>query len=248
MKNVILITGGSDGIGAATAYLAARRGYTVCINYRQNHAAANKIVNDIRQAGGEAFAFPADVSDEAAVENMFLEIDRQAGPLTALVNNAGIIESQQKLVDMSAARLHKIFATNVIGSFVCAREAIKRMAVKVNGTGGAIVNVSSTAVKHGAPFEFIDYAATKGAIDTMTLGLSKELAEDKIRVNAVRPGIIDTGIHGKAGEPNRVERVKAQLPMKRAGLPEEVASTILWLLSDEASYITGALLDVSGGR
>ena len=248
MKKVILITGGSEGIGAATAFLAARQGYIVCVNYRQNHAAAEKVVAGIRQEGGQAFAFQADISDEKQVENLFKTIDEQVGVITALVNNAGIIEPQQKLVDMSAARIRKVFDTNVIGSFLCAREAIKRMSVKNNGSGGSIVNVSSAAARIGAPFEYIDYAATKGAIDTMTIGLSKEVAEEKIRVNGVRPGIIHTEIHAKAGEPGRVERLKENVPMKRGGQPDEVANAILWLLSDEASYITGTIVDVSGGR
>lgn len=249
MKRVLLITGGSDGIGACTAYLASKQGYTVCINYRQNKAAADKIVNDIKGNGGQAFAFQADVSDEAQVVSMFKAIDQHVGTLTALVNNAGIIvEPQQKLSEMSGERLEKIFSVNVIGSFLCAREAIKRMSAKNNGAGGVIINVSSMASQHGSPFEYIDYASTKGAIDTMTVGLSKEVAEDNIRVNAVRPGIIKTDIHRKAGDANRPERLKDLIPMKRAGESEEVANTILWLLSDEASYITGALVNVSGGR
>lgn len=248
MKKIILITGGSDGIGAVTAYLAAKQDYIVCINYRQNENAANTIVNNIRNEGGQAFAFQADISNEKQVEQLFNTIDKQVGALAALVNNAAIIEPQQKLIDMKADRLQKVFATNVIGSFLCAREAVKRMSIKYNGHGGAIVNVSSTASKFGSPFEYIDYAATKGAIDTMTIGLAKEVAEEKIRVNAVRPGIIETNIHGKAGEPGRPERLKDQIPMKRAGQPGEVAKTVLWLLSEEASYITGALIDVSGGR
>lgn len=248
MKKTILITGGSEGIGAATALLAARQGYVVCINYRRNQEAARSVLNRIKEDGGEAYAYQADVSDEEQVVRMFSSIDREVGTLTALVNNAGIIEPQQRLVQMSAERLHKVFATNVVGSFLCAREAIKRMSAKNNGSGGSIVNVSSMASRLGSPFEYIDYAATKGAIDSMTLGLSKEVAEDNIRVNAVRPGTIYTDIHGKAGEPNRPERVREAIPMKRAGQPEEVARTILWLLSDEASYITGALVDVAGGR
>ncbi|RFS16726.1 SDR family oxidoreductase [Emticicia sp. C21] len=248
MSKILLITGGSDGIGASTAELAAKQGYTVCINYRQNHIAANQIIEKINDEGGLAYAFQADVSVESEVVDMFAAIDNQVGRINALVNNAGIIESQQKLVDMSAERLHKIFAVNVIGSFLCAREAIKRMSVKNQGNGGSIVNISSMASRLGAPFEYIDYAATKGAIDSMTVGLSKEVAEDQIRVNVVRPGTIQTDIHGKAGEPGRVERVKEFIPMKRGGLPEEVAKAILWLLSDDASYITGATLDVSGGR
>jgi NAD(P)-dependent dehydrogenase (short-subunit alcohol dehydrogenase family) len=249
MKKVLLITGGSDGIGASTAYLASEKDYTVCINYLQNKVAADKIVNDIKSKGGQAFAFQADVSDERQVETLFSAIDKHAGNITALVNNAGIIvEPQQKLSQMSGERLKKIFSVNVIGSFLCAREAIKRMSPKNNGSGGVIINVSSMASQHGSPFEYIDYASTKGAIDTMTVGLSKEVAEENIRVNAVRPGIIKTEIHRKAGDANRPERLKDLIPMKRAGEPEEVAKTILWLLSDEASYITGALVNVSGGR
>jgi NAD(P)-dependent dehydrogenase (short-subunit alcohol dehydrogenase family) len=235
--------------GASTAYLASEKDYTVCINYLQNKVAADKIVSDIKSKGGQAFAFQADVSDERQVETLFNAIDKHAGNITALVNNAGIIvEPQQKLSEMSGERLQKIFSVNVIGSFLCAREAIKRMSPKNNGSGGVIINVSSMASQHGSPFEYIDYASTKGAIDTMTIGLSKEVAEENIRVNAVRPGIIKTEIHRKAGDANRPVRLKDLIPMKRAGEPEEVAKSILWLLSDEASYITGALVNVSGGR
>jgi NAD(P)-dependent dehydrogenase (short-subunit alcohol dehydrogenase family) len=248
MKKILLITGASTGIGAVTAQLASRAGYRVCINYLRSHDAAKAVAASIEKDGGEAYIFQADVSDETQVKTMFETIDREVGTITALVNNAGIIEPQQKLSQMSAERLHKVFATNVIGSFLCAREAVNRMSVKNGGAGGSIVNVSSMASKYGAPFEYIDYAATKGAVDTMTLGLAKEVAEENIRVNAVRPGIIYTDIHAKAGEPNRIERLKAFTPMKRGGQPEEVAKAILWLLSDEASYITGTLLDVSGGR
>lgn len=248
MKKTLLITGGSDGIGASTAYLAAKKGYIVCINYRQNHEAARKVVSDIINQGGQAFAFQADISDEKQVENMFNAIDQQVGRIDALVNNAAHIEPQQRFVDMSAERILKVFSINVVGSFICAREAIKRMSIKNNGQGGSIVNISSIAAKYGSPFEYIDYAATKGAVDTMTIGLSKEVVDEGIRVNAVRPGIINTNIHSKAGEPNRIERVKPNIPMKRSGQPEEVAHAILWLLSEEASYMTGAIVDVSGGR
>jgi len=247
MRKVLLITGGSDGIGAATASLAGKQGYTLLVNYKQNRDAANKIGNDIKKLGGEAFAFQADISSEEQVENLFKAIDKQVGAISALVNNAGIVETQQKLVDMSAERLQKVFATNVIGSFLCAREAVRRMSTKNNGEGGCIINISSMASKYGSPFEYIDYAATKAAIDTMTIGLAKEVAVENIRVNAVRPGIIETNFHSKAGDPHRVERMKELIPMKRGGHPDEVAKVILWLLSDEASYITGALIDISGG-
>ncbi len=248
MKKIILITGAGEGIGAQTALLAGRQGYTVCINYRNNRNGALDVADSIRDNGGTAFVFQTDVADEQQVVQLFQQIDEQVGPVTALVNNAGIIEPQQCLVDITGERLQKVFATNVFGSFYCAREAVKRMSTKYNGTGGSIVNVSSVAARIGAPFEYVDYAASKGAMDSMTLGLAKEVAEENIRVNGVRPGIIYTAIHGKAGEPNRVDRVKDHIPMKRGGQPEEVARTILWLLSDEASYITGTFVDVAGGR
>jgi NAD(P)-dependent dehydrogenase (short-subunit alcohol dehydrogenase family) len=248
MKKIILITGGSGGIGASTAYLAAKQGYIVCVNYLQDKDAANGIVAAIKGAGGLAYALQADVSDEKQVESLFESIRQQVGKVTTLINNAGIIAPQKRLSEMSAERIRKVFSTNVIGTFLCCREAIKHMSIKNNGHGGCIVNISSTASRIGAPFEFIDYAATKGAIDTLTLGLSKEVAEEKIRVNAVRPGIIRTEIHSKAGEPGRVERLRELIPMKRGGEASEVAGTVLWLASDEASYITGAIVDVSGGR
>lgn len=247
MKKVLLVTGGSDGIGAVTARLAAESGYFVCLNFRQNRASADRIAADIQASGGQALAIQADISVEEEVERLFRTVDALAGPVSALVNNAAIIESQQKLVDMTAARLHRVFATNVIGSFLCAREAVKRMSTKNGGQGGCIVNVSSIAARYGSPFEYIDYAATKGAIDTLTVGLAREVAEEGIRVNAVRPGLIETDIHGKAGEPGRVARLKNRIPLKRGGRAEEVARTILWLLSDDASYVTGSVLDVAGG-
>lgn len=248
MPNILLITGSSEGIGAETARLAALRGYTVCVNYRSNQAGAEAVVADIQKAGGQAYVFQADVADEAQVLRLFRQIDEEVGPLSALVNNAGIIESQSRLVDMSADRLTNMFAVNTIGAFLCAREAVKRMSTARGGAGGVIVNVSSMAAKHGSPFEYIDYAATKAALDTMTLGLSKEVGPEGIRVNAVRPGIILTDIHAKAGEPGRPERVRDTIPLKRPGTAQEVANAILWLLSDEASFVNGALLDVTGGR
>ena len=217
------------------------------MNYRQNEAAARAVVTQIEQQGGRAIALPADISSEADVMHLFNTVDTQLGPLTALVNNAGIIDQQSRVEDFTVERLNKIFATNVVGSFLCAREAIKRMSTKNGGAGGAIVNVSSGASRAGSPNAYVDYAASKGAIDTMTIGLSKELAAEGIRVNAVRPGFIDTDIHADGGEPNRVERVKSFVPMKRVGQPHEIATAILWLLSDEASYTTGAFVDVAGG-
>ncbi|HWB25008.1 MAG TPA: SDR family oxidoreductase [Chitinophagaceae bacterium] len=248
MESVIIITGGSRGIGRATAIKAAAKGYAVVINYLSNTAAAGEVVDAIKAAGGKAVAVKADISQEADVINLFAEAGK-LGVITALVNNAGIIASKQSTVaGMDAARLQKVFATNVTGSFICAREAVKRMSTKNGGKGGAIVNVSSKAAAHGSPFEYVDYAASKGAIDTFTIGLSKEVADEGIRVNAVRPGIIETEIHASGGEPNRVARIAPTLPMKRGGTADEVANTILWLLSGEASYITGALVDVAGGR
>lgn len=244
----MLITGGSQGIGAATATLAAKRDYTVCINYNENEAAASEIVSKINASGGKSIAIKADVSKEEEVVRLFEYIDKNVGAISALVNNAGIIEPQMRFVDMKLERWQKVLATNVIGSFLCAREAIKRMSTKNKGAGGSIVNLSSVAARLGAPFEYIDYAASKGAIDSMTIGLAKEVAEENIRVNGVRPGIIDTGLHAKGGDPGRFERMQSTIPIKRGGQPEEVANTILWLLSEEASYVTGAIFDVTGGR
>lgn len=248
MNKIILITGGSRGIGAATARLAAARGYCVCINYHSNHAAAQSVVDDIMQSGGQAIAVAADIAQESEVVALFETIDQQWGPVTALVNNAGILEKQIRVEDIDAARLHRILSINVIGSFLCAREAVKRMSTKNGGQGGAIVNVSSAASRLGSAGEYVDYAASKGAIDTLTIGLSREVAEEGIRVNAVRPAFIYTDMHADGGEPERVDRIKASLPMKRGGHPDEVANAILWLLSDEASYATGTFIELAGGR
>lgn len=248
MKKIILITGASRGIGAATARLAAEQGYAVCVNYLNNRAAADALVRDITVKAGNAIAVQADVSVEAEVIRLFKTVDEFLGPLTALVNNVGIVERQTRVENMDAARVNRVLAVNVTASILCAREAIRRMSMKHGGQGGAIVNVSSIAAKLGSPDEYVDYAAAKAAIDTFTIGLAKEVAQEGIRVNAVRPGVVYTDIHGSGGEPNRVERVKEYVPMKRGGQPDEIARAILWLLSGEASYCTGAILDVSGGR
>ncbi|MBD1909332.1 MULTISPECIES: SDR family oxidoreductase [unclassified Leptolyngbya] len=248
MKKVLIVTGAGRGIGAATACLAAQQGYAVCVNYRHSQEAAQRVVETIEKSGGQAIAIAADVASESEVVALFQAVDKQLGTVTALVNNAGILEQQQKVEAMDAARLHHVFATNVIGSFLCAREAIKRMSTNQGGGGGAIVNVSSVAARLGSPGEYVDYAASKGAIDTLTIGLAKEVADEGIRVNAVRPGFIYTDIHASGGEPNRVERVKISVPMKRGGQALEVAHAILWLLSDEASYTTGSFIEVAGGK
>ena len=247
-SDVMIITGGGRGIGAATARLAASKGYAVCISFLRNKDAAQAVVQDMRDDGGSAIAVQGDVASEADVLRMFQECDRSLGPLSALVNNAGIVVHKSRVDAMDAARLQLMFATNAIGPFLCAREAIKRMSTKHGGKGGAIVNVSSGAARLGSPGEWVDYAASKGAIDTMTLGLAKELAGEGIRVNCVRPGFVNTEIHATAGEPRRIDRLRESIPMKRGGEPEEVARAILWLLSEEASYSTGAILDVTGGR
>jgi len=244
----MLITGASRGIGAATARLAARQGYALCLNYHQREDAANQVLEQIRAAGVSAITVKADVADEDQVLAMFDVIDREFGRLDVLVNNAGMLEQQMCLEKMDAARWTRVLGANVIGSFLCAREAIKRMSTKQGGRGGSIINLSSIAARLGAPGEYIDYAAAKGAIDSMTLGLAKEVAGEGIRVNAVRPGVIHTDIHASGGEPDRIERVKASVPMGRGGQAEEIAEAILWLASEQASYTTGALLDVSGGR
>jgi NAD(P)-dependent dehydrogenase (short-subunit alcohol dehydrogenase family) len=248
MNRVLLITGGSRGIGAATARLAGRQGYSVCVNYRRNRDAADAVVKDIQALGARAVAVAADVAVEADVVRLFEACDDALGSPAALVNNVGILETQMRVDAMDAARLARIFTTNVIGAFVCAREAVRRMSSRYGGSGGAIVNVSSGASRLGSPGEYVDYAASKGAIDTLTIGLAREVAEEGIRVNAVRAGFIYTDIHASGGEPNRVDRVKESVPMRRGGSPREVAAAILWLLSEEASYTTGAFIDVAGGK
>lgn len=248
MSRTLIVTGGGRGIGAATARFAAARGWAVCLNYRSDRAAAEAVATDIARSGGRALALAANVASEPEVVRLFEEAERALGPLGGLVNNAGILERQARLEDIDAARLERVFAVNVIGAFLCAREAVRRLSTRRGGAGGAIVNVSSIASLLGSPGEYVDYAASKGALDTLTIGLAKEVAADGIRVNAVRPGVIYTGIHASGGEPGRVDRVKDMVPMKRGGQPEEVARAILWLLSDEASYSSGTFIDVAGGR
>ncbi|MSR14983.1 MAG: SDR family oxidoreductase [Gammaproteobacteria bacterium] len=248
MNKIVVVTGGSRGIGAASVRLAAAAGYSVVFSFLKACNEAVALCTEIERAGGTALAVQADVAVEADVLRLFETADREVGTLTALVNNAGIADLRMRCDEMNAARLTRVFATNVIGSFLCAREAVKRMSTRHGGHGGAIVNVSSAASRLGSPGEFVDYAASKGAIDTFTLGLAKEVATEGIRVNAVRPGIIYTDIHASSGEPGRVDRLKDAVPMRRGGYPEEVAKAILWLLSDEASYTVGSFIDVSGGR
>jgi NAD(P)-dependent dehydrogenase (short-subunit alcohol dehydrogenase family) len=247
-ERVLLVTGASRGIGAAIARLAATRGYAVCVNYRSRQDAADALVAAIVAAGGRAVAVQGDVAVEADVVRLFAACDRVLGPVTALVNNAGILETQMRVETMDAARIMRILATNVVGSFLCAREAVRRMSTRHGGHGGGIVNLSSGAARLGAPGEYVDYAASKGAIDTFTVGLAQEVAQEGIRVNAVRAGYIYTEMHASGGEPSRVDRVKAFVPMRRGGQPEEVAQAVLWLLSDESAFTTGSFIDVTGGR
>ena len=248
MKRVLLITGGSRGIGAATALLAAQDGWAVAVNYANNQAAANQVVQAIAQAGGQAIAVQGDVADEAQIVRLFAAVDQQLGPVTGLVNNAGVVDVTARVEDMSWQRLERMMRINVLGTFACAKEAIRRMSTRHGGQGGVIVNLSSVAARLGAPAQYVDYAASKGAIDTFTVGLAKELATENIRVNAVRPGVIDTDIHASGGLPNRARDLAPLIPMQRAGTAEEIAESIVWLLSDKASYVTGTCLDVGGGR
>ena len=248
MSKLVLITGGSRGIGAATALLAARQGYAVAVNYASNSLAADEVVRQIRQSGGQAMAVQADVAVEAQVVAMFEKIDATFGRLTALVNNAGVVDQTTRVDAITLARLQRMFEINVFGSFLCAREAVRRMSTRHGGAGGAIVNVSSAAARLGSPGQYVDYAAAKGAIDTFTIGLAKEVATEGIRVNAVRPGLIETGIHASGGLPQRAHDLAPQVPMQRPGSAQEVAESIVWLLGENSSYTTGALLDVAGGR
>ena len=248
MDKVLLVTGGSRGIGAATARRAAQAGWAVAVNYADNALAADEVVRAIRAAGGRALAVQGDVADEAQVLRMFETVDAKLGRLTGLVNNAGVVDVTARLDEMSVARWRRMFDINVIGSMLCAREAVRRMSTRHGGSGGAIVNLSSAASRLGSPGQYLDYAAAKGAIDAFTIGLAKEVAIEGIRVNAVRPGLIETEIHASGGLPDRVRDLSPQVPMQRGGTADEVAQAIVWLLSDAASYTTMSLLDVSGGR
>lgn len=248
VDKVVLITGASRGIGAASALLAAQKGWAVAVNYLANSLTADEVVRQIRAAGGTAIAIKADVSIEADVLRMFETVDAKLGRLQGLVNNAGVVDVAARLDAMSVARLERMWATNITSSFVCAREAVKRMSTRYGGAGGSIVNLSSAAARMGSPGQYVDYAASKAAIDTFTMGLAKEVATEGVRVNGVRPGIIDTDIHASGGQPDRVVLMGPQVPMQRAGTALEVAQAIVWLLSDAASYTTGSIVDVTGGR
>jgi NAD(P)-dependent dehydrogenase (short-subunit alcohol dehydrogenase family) len=245
---VLLVTGASRGIGAASALLAARQGWAVAVNYHANSLAADEVVRGIRAQGGRAMAVQADVGSQDDVMRLFAQIDAKLGPLTGLVNNAGVVDVAARVDEMSLERLERQWRINVLGSFLCAREAVRRMSTRHGGSGGAVVNVSSAAARLGAPGRYVDYAACKGAIDTFTVGLAREVADEGIRVNAVRPGIIDTDIHASGGQPDRAQRLAASIPMQRPGTAEEIAQTIVWLLGPDSSYTTGALVDVTGGR
>jgi NAD(P)-dependent dehydrogenase (short-subunit alcohol dehydrogenase family) len=248
MNPSLLITGGSRGIGAATARLAAARGWDVAINYHRDEAAAQAVAAEVRACGRRAITLRADVADDTQVRAMFAALDREWGPLAGLVNNAGVVDVAARVDEMSAERVARMFAINVLGTIACAREAVRRMSTRHGGSGGAIVNVSSVAASLGSPGQYVDYAASKGAVDVFTLGLAREVAAEGVRVNAVRPGIIDTEIHASGGQPERARQLAAAVPMQRPGRADEVAAAIVWLLSAEASYATGAALDVTGGR
>lgn len=247
-KRIVIITGSSRGIGAATAIGAAKLGYEVCVNFNENESAALKVADSIRNQDGKCITVQADVSIEAEVIRLFEEVDKKLGIVTALVNNVGVLGEKNRLSEITGDRINHILTTNVISCFLCSREAVRRMGNSFGGNGGSIVNVSSAASRLGAAGEYIDYAASKGAMDTLTIGLSKEVASDGIRVNSVRPGYIFTDIHANSGDPDRVEKLAKSLPMQRGGDPKEVADAILWLLSEEASYVTGSFIDLAGGR
>jgi len=247
-KDIAVVTGGSRGIGAATVELLASLGWDVCVNFREREVEAAELVARCTALGRRALAVQADVSVEAEVIDLFARVDRDLGVITTLVNNAGIVAPKSRVDEMTADRVRWMFEVNVVGAFICAREAIRRMSTRHGGAGGAIVNVSSIATRIGSPGQYVDYAASKAALDTMTLGLAKELASEGIRVNAVRPGLVDTEIHATGGQPDRIERLKDTIPMGRAGQPTEIAEAVAWLCSDRASYVTGALLDIGGGR
>jgi NAD(P)-dependent dehydrogenase (short-subunit alcohol dehydrogenase family) len=248
MNPILLVTGGSRGIGAATARLAAARGWDVAVNYTRNKAAADAVAEQVRAAGRRAWVLQADVADDAEVVAMFQALDREAGALSGLVNNAGVVDVAARVDEMSAARVQRMFAINVFGTLSCSREALRRMSTRHGGAGGVIVNLSSAAARLGAPGQYVDYAAAKGAIDVFTLGLAKEVGAEGVRVNAVRPGLIETEIHASGGQPDRARQLAHQVPMQRTGTAEEVAAAIVWLLSGESSYTTGSMIDVAGGR